>query len=77
MTENSNKKINKEDGITTIANLHHVDLALGYASRVVGVRDGNIVYDVKIKNIDKETFLADLEKVYGRSIHRDEMLGED
>lgn len=71
------KKINKEDGITTIANLHHVDLALKYASRVVGVREGKVVYDVKIKDIDKQTFLNDLEKVYGRSIHSDEMLGED
>ncbi len=71
------KKINKEDGITTIANLHHVDLALNYATRVVGVKEGHIVYDVKIKDIDKKTFLADLEKVYGRSIHHDEMLGDE
>jgi phosphonate transport system ATP-binding protein len=70
------KKINTEDGITTVANLHHVDLALRYATRVVGVRAGEIVYDVPMKNLDKPKFLADLEQVYGRPIHHDEMLGE-
>jgi phosphonate transport system ATP-binding protein len=70
------KKINKEDGITTIANLHHVDLALKYASRVVGVRAGEIVYDVQLKGIDKERFFADMETVYGRPIHHDEILDE-
>lgn len=71
------KKINQEDGITTVANLHHVDLALKYATRVVGVREGEIVYDVQMKGIDKDKFLSDLEQVYGRPIHNDEMLGEE
>lgn len=70
------KKINEEDGITTVANLHHVDLALKYATRVVGVRAGEIVYDVQMKGIDKPKFFKDLEKVYGRPIHNDEVLGE-
>ncbi|MEX1377409.1 MAG: phosphonate ABC transporter ATP-binding protein [Eubacteriales bacterium] len=70
------KKINEEDGITTVANLHHVDLALKYATRVVGVRAGEIVYDVQMEGIDKNKFFADLEKVYGRPIHNDEVLGE-
>ncbi len=71
------KKINREDGITTVANLHHVDLALSYATRVVGVKGGVIVYDTPMKGINKKQFLADLEKVYGRPIHHDEMLGEE
>lgn len=38
-------KINKEMNITILLNIHHVDLALQYASRVVGIRAGQIVYD--------------------------------
>lgn len=38
-------RINKEMNITILLNIHHVDLALQYASRVVGIRAGQIVYD--------------------------------
>lgn len=71
------KKINEEDGITTVANLHHVDLAWKYATRVVGVRDGEIVYDVQMDKMKKSVFYNDLEKVYGRPIHHDEILGDE
>lgn len=37
--------INKELNITILLNIHHVDLALEYATRVIGIRDGEIVYD--------------------------------
>ncbi len=71
------KKINEEDGITTVANLHHVDLAWKYATRVVGVREGEIVYDVMLKDMKKSLFYNDLEKVYGRPIQHDEILGDE
>ncbi len=71
------KKINEEDGITTVANLHHVDLAWKYATRVVGVREGKVVYDVMLKDMKKSLFYNDLEKVYGRPIQHDEMLGDE
>lgn len=71
------KKINREDGITTVANLHHVDLALKYATRVVGIRAGTIVYDKQMKDIDKDNFLHEMEQVYGRRIHADEVLGDE
>ncbi len=38
-------RINKEMNITILLNIHHVDLALQYASRVVGIRACQIVYD--------------------------------
>lgn len=38
-------RINKEMNITILLNIHHVDLALRYASRVIGIRAGRIVYD--------------------------------
>jgi phosphonate transport system ATP-binding protein len=71
------KKINEEDGITTIANLHHVDLALKYATRVVGIKNGEVVYDVNMSEISKEQFFADLEIVYGRPIKNEEVLGDE
>lgn len=70
------KQINVEDGITTVANLHHVDLAWKYATRVVGIRAGRIVYDVSMKGMNKARFFGDMETVYGRPIHHDEVLGE-
>lgn len=39
------QRINKEMNMTVIINIHHVDLALEYADRVVGIRSGEIVYD--------------------------------
>ena len=39
------KNIIKAMNITILINIHHVDLALGYAQRVVGIRAGEIVYD--------------------------------
>jgi phosphonate transport system ATP-binding protein len=38
-------RINREDGITVVVSLHQVDYATAYCPRVVGLRDGRIVYD--------------------------------
>ncbi len=34
-----------EDGLTVLCSLHQVDIALGYAHRVIGLRDGLVVLD--------------------------------
>ncbi len=65
-------KINKEFGITIIANMHHVDLALKYATRIIGINDGLVVYDGKPEAITDEI----LVNIYGRSLKHDELLGE-
>ena len=39
------QRINQEMNISVLINIHHVDLALKYASRVIGIRAGEIVYD--------------------------------
>ena len=39
------QRINRDMNITVIINIHHVELALQYASRVIGIREGKIVYD--------------------------------
>ena len=37
-----------------LINIHHVDLALKYASRVIGIREGEIVYDGPASDVNKE-----------------------
>ncbi|UCB45857.1 MAG: phosphonate ABC transporter ATP-binding protein [Spirochaetota bacterium] len=38
------EKMNQEEGITVLCSLHYLDLVQRYASRVIGLRDGKIVY---------------------------------
>lgn len=53
-------RINKEMNITILLNIHHVDLALQYASRVVGIRAGRIVYDGPVLEVTQEI----LDEIY-------------
>lgn len=46
-------RINRELRITVLLNIHHVDLALQYATRVVGIRAGEIVYDGPAGQVDQ------------------------
>ena len=48
------QRINRDMNITVIINIHHVELALQYASRVVGIREGRIVYDGPTSKVDQE-----------------------
>jgi phosphonate transport system ATP-binding protein len=47
-------KINKEFGITIVANMHHVDLAIKYANRIIGIKAGKIVFDGRPEDITDE-----------------------
>ena len=57
------KRINQEMGITILINIHHVDLALDYASRVVGIRAGEIVYDGPASEVTQDVLTA----IYGEN----------
>ena len=48
------KKINQELNISILLNIHHVELALEYADRIIGIRDGEIVYDGPSSQVTKE-----------------------
>ena len=39
------RRINEDMNISVLINIHHVDLALKYATRVIGIRAGEVVYD--------------------------------
>ena len=47
-------RINKDYNITILLNIHHVDLALQYCDRVIGVREGQIVFDGPAETITQE-----------------------
>ena len=47
------KKINKDFNITVICNLHQVELASKYSDRIVGLLDGEILFNDLAKNLDK------------------------
>ena len=53
-------RINKEMNISILLNIHHVDLALKYATRVIGIRAGRIVYDGPSAQVTQEV----LDEVY-------------
>ena len=53
--------INQEMGISILLNIHHVELALEYADRIIGIRAGKIVYDGPSARVDQ----AVLDSIYG------------
>ena len=67
------KKINQELGITTIVNLHFLDLAKEFGDRLIGLRDGELVYDGKVNDVSDKDF----ENIYGRSIKQSDLIGND
>ena len=54
-------RINQELGISILLNIHHVELALEYADRIIGIRAGKIVYDGPSDKVDQ----AVLDSIYG------------
>ena len=57
------EKVNRELGITVICNLHFLSLVRRYATRVIALREGEIVYNGSPKDITEEWF----KKIYGES----------
>ena len=49
------KKINKEYKITVVCNLHQVDLAMKYSDRIVGLLEGQIMFDQVASNVEKKS----------------------
>lgn len=66
------QRINQELGITTIVNLHFIDLARAYATRIIGLRAGEVVFDGPVSEATDEVFAS----IYGRPIGQDELLKE-
>jgi phosphonate transport system ATP-binding protein len=47
--------------ITILMNLHQVDVAIRYSDRIIGVREGRIVYDDDATKLRKKT----VAEIYG------------
>ena len=67
------QRINRELGITTLVNLHFLDLAREYGRRLIGLRDGLMVFDGDIGDVDDTTF----RDIYGRDITAEDLLATD
>ncbi len=54
-------ELNRKDGITVICSLHFLSLARQYGTRIIALRDGEIVFDGKPDEIDDKRF----KEIYG------------
>jgi phosphonate transport system ATP-binding protein len=55
------KKVNEELGVTVICNLHFLSLVREYASRVIALKDGKMIYEGGPSEIDEQWF----QTIYG------------
>ncbi len=63
------ERINQEDNMTVICSLHFLDLVQRYATRVIGLRDGRIVFqgdNQDIRQLSDERF----KEIYGEEAER-------
>lgn len=55
------RMINREDGLTVLCNLHTLDIARDYCSRIIGLRAGRVVFDGPAAQLSAGA----LETIYG------------
>lgn len=55
------KNISTTLGITVLVNLHQVDVALKYSDKIIGIHNGQVVYNGSPQDMTK----ADIERIYG------------
>jgi phosphonate transport system ATP-binding protein len=65
------KRINQDLNLSILLNIHHVELALDYCDRIVGIRAGKIVYDGNSDDVTPEI----LKEIYGGE-YRSEVEGD-
>jgi phosphonate transport system ATP-binding protein len=63
------EQLNQVDGITVLCSLHYLDLVQRYASRVIGLRQGVIVYEGTKSDVLAMTD-AQFKEVYGQEAER-------
>ncbi len=60
------EQLNREQGITVMCSLHHLDLVHRYASRAIALKDGALVFQGLPQEIDDAQFKA----IYGQEAER-------
>jgi phosphonate transport system ATP-binding protein len=63
------EKLNKEDQLTIICSLHYLDLVQRYSTRVIGLRDGKLVYQGSREDIRNMTD-NEFKSIYGEEAER-------
>lgn len=58
---NALRMINEEHGVAVITNLHQVDVATRFATRIIGLREGHMIWDLAPDQLDERQ----LEALYG------------
>ena len=66
------RRIQQELGMTCIVNMHHLDLARSYADRIIGMRDGQVVFDGPVAEATDEV----IEEVYQRSMTAEDVVSK-
>ncbi|HSV93773.1 MAG TPA: ATP-binding cassette domain-containing protein, partial [Desulfobacterales bacterium] len=61
--------LNREDGITILCSLHYLDLVQRYASRVIGLRAGRLVWHGTDEDIRRMND-AEFKEIYGEEAER-------
>ena len=56
------QQASRELGITVICSLHQVDLALKYSDRIIGLDEGQVVFDAKTEETNREQII----RIYGQ-----------
>ena len=62
--------INLNQSIPVIVNLHHIDFALRYGRRVIGMSNGEMIYDGGGKNLNPET----IDWIYERRVKEEKVM---
>ena len=55
------RQVNREDGITVLTNLHHLDTAREYSTRIIAMQQGRVVFDGAPAELDA----ARITQIYG------------
>jgi len=63
------EELNREDHITVLCSLHYLDLVQRYASRVIGLREGRLVWRGTGEDIRRMTD-AEFREIYGEDAVR-------
>lgn len=60
-------RINRENGVPVLVNLHHVEVARRYATRIVGMRMGQVVFDGPARALTRDM----TRDLYGEDVEHD------
>ncbi|NLG73579.1 MAG: phosphonate ABC transporter ATP-binding protein [Chloroflexi bacterium] len=63
------ERLNQEDHITVLCSLHYLDLVQRYATSVIGLREGRLVYEGSREDIRRMTD-AEFKEIYGEEAER-------